>query len=175
MNIVKIITRFFVPAPIVTAYYLVKYGCKVSPKAEVDLSPLIEIGKNTRISSFSKVKASEGKLIIGKETSVGTNCFIAADAGGITIGDYCFVAPNVAIIGNNYKYNRLDIPVCLQEKTSKGISIGNDVWLAAGVVVLDGATIGNSVIVSPNSVVSGKIPDNVVVQGNPAKIIFKRR
>jgi acetyltransferase-like isoleucine patch superfamily enzyme len=175
MKLAKIITRFFVPAPFVTLYYLKKYGCKVSPRAEVDLTPLIVIGKNTRISSFSKIKASEGKLQIGKETAIGTNCFIAAEYGGVTIGDYCFISPNVAIIGNNYKYNRLDIPVCQQEKISKGITIGDDVWLAAGVVVLDGASIGSHVIVSPNSVVSGKIPDNVIVQGNPAKVIFKRR
>lgn len=163
------------PAPVVTLYYMVKYGAKVSPKAEVELTPLIEIGNKTQISSFTKLKASVGKLIIGKETSIGTNCFISADAGGVTIGDYCLISPNVAIVGNNYKYNRLDIPVCQQEKTSKGISIGNDVWLGAGVAILDGAIIGNGVIVSPNSVVSGKVPDNVIIQGNPAKEIFKRR
>ena len=41
----------------------------------------------------------------------------------------------VCIIGNDYRYDRLDVPVALQEKTSKGIRIGRDVWLGAGCVV----------------------------------------
>ena len=42
-------------------------------------------------------------------------------------------------------------------------------------MVLDGADIGDDVIVSAGSVVSGRIPPNTVVQGNPAKVIFTRR
>ncbi len=85
------------------------------------------------------------------------------------------IGPNVTIVGNNYKYDRLDVPVCLQEKTSKGIKIGRDVWVGAGTSILDGANIGDGVIISPNSVVSTKIPEHSIVQGNPAKVIFKRR
>lgn len=175
MKLGKIIRRFLIPSPIVTAIYLFKYGCKISPKAEVELSSLLKIGKKSQISSFTKIKVSDGPLEIGHDTDIGTNCFISADKGGVYIGNYCLISPNVTIVGNNYKYNRLDIPVCQQEKTSKGIKIGNDVWLGAGVAILDGAVIGNGVIVSPNSVVSSTIPDNVIVQGSPAKIIFRRR
>ncbi len=42
-------------------------------------------------------------------------------------------------------------------------------------MVLDGAQVGDGVIVAPNSVVSGRIPDNAIVQGNPAKVVFTRR
>ncbi len=175
MKIGKIIRRFLVPAPLVTVIYLLKYGCKVSPKAEVELSSLLKIGKHSEIASFAKIKASDGPLEIGHNTDISPGCFISSSKGGVYIGNYCLISPNVSIIGNNYKYNRLDIPICQQEKTSKGITIGNGVWLGAGVAILDGSTIGDGVIVAPNSVVSGTIPDNVIVQGNPAKIIFKRR
>jgi acetyltransferase-like isoleucine patch superfamily enzyme len=81
----------------------------------------------------------------------------------------------VSIVGSNYRYDRLDIPIQQQEGVSKGITIGNDVWIGVGCAILDGATIGNGVIVGPNSVVSGRVQDNTIVTGNPAKPIFTRR
>jgi len=175
MKIGKIIRRFLIPSPIITIIYLVKYGCKISPKAEVELSKLLKIGKGSQISSFVKIKASDGLLSIGKNVDIGTCCFISADKGGVTIGDNCLISPNVTIVGNNYKYDQLDVPVCQQDKTSIGINIDDNVWLGAGVSILDGANIGSGTIVAPNSVVSGKVPENSIIQGNPAKVIFTRR
>lgn len=175
MNLAKALKRFLVPSVVVTVVYLIKYKCKVSPKSEVDLSNLLIIGKGTQISSFCKIKVTDGSMVIGENVSVATGCFISADMGGVEIGEYSMIGPNVTIIGNNYKYDRLDVPVCLQEKTSKGIKIGRDVWVGSGTSILDGAQIGDSVIIASNSVVSSKIPAHSIVQGNPAKVIFKRR
>ena len=85
------------------------------------------------------------------------------------------VGPNACIVGNNYRYDRLDVPICLQEKTSKGIRIGDNVWIGAGAVVMDGARIESGAIIAPNSVVAGKVPKDVIVQGNPARVVFTRR
>jgi acetyltransferase-like isoleucine patch superfamily enzyme len=81
----------------------------------------------------------------------------------------------VNIIGNNYKYGSLDVPFRLQGTVSKGTRIGNNVWIGAGASILDGVVIGNGVIITPNSMVSSRVPDNAIVQGNPAKVIFTRR
>jgi len=132
------------------------------------------MGKGTVVSSFTKIKAN-GPLNIGENVSIGTNCFISSDEGGITIGEYCMIGSNACIIGNNYRYDKLDVPICLQEKTSKGITIGDNTWIGSGAAILDGAVIGKGVIITPNSVVSAKIPDNAIVQGNPARVIFTRR
>ncbi len=175
MNLRKTLQRFLVPSSVITVIYLIKYRCKVSPRAEVELSPFLKIGRNTEIGSFSKIKATEGYLNIGHDVSIANGCFISAESGGVEIGDYCMIAPNVSIIGNSYKYDRLDVPTCFQDKPSKGIKIGENVWLGAGVVVIDGAEIGAGAIISANSVISGRIPPNTVAQGNPAKVIFKRR
>jgi acetyltransferase-like isoleucine patch superfamily enzyme len=86
------------------------------------------------------------------------------------------IGPNCSIIGNNYQYDRLDVPIRLQEKVSpKGIRIANNVWIGAGCTLLDGADIGPGCIITPNSVVSSKLPENSSAQGNPAKVIFTRR
>ncbi len=175
MKLAKALKRFLVPSAVVTVIYLLKYKCKVSPKAEVDLSAFLVIGKGTQISSFCKVKATDGPMIIGKNVSIATGCFLSSASGGVKIGDYSMISPNVSIIGNNYKYDKLDVPMCQQEQTSKGVTIGRDVWIGAGVSILDGANIGDGVIITPNSVVSTTIPEHSIVQGNPGKVIFKRR
>jgi acetyltransferase-like isoleucine patch superfamily enzyme len=93
----------------------------------------------------------------------------------VQIGADCLIGPSATLAGNSYRYDDLNVPIRLQEQSSRGIRIGDNVWIAAGCVVLDGADIGSGTIVTPNTVVSGRIPANSVVQGNPAKIIFTRR
>lgn len=176
MKTATIIRRFFIPAHFVSLYYLAKYKCLISPKAEVEFSSLLTIGKNTRISSFTKIKASEGPLKIGANVSIAIGCFISSHAKGLEIGDDCMIGPNTCIVANNYRHDKIDIPIQQQGPISKkGVKIANNVSIGANCSILDGADIGSGVIISPNSVVSYKIPSNVIVMGNPAKVVFKRR
>ena len=175
MELKKIIRRFLVPAPVVTLYYLLKFKAKVSPKAEVELSPLFTIGENTQIGSYVKIKATTGPLNIGKNGTISNGCTIMASPGGIDIGDDAMIGSNVVIICNNYNYKDLDTPIRLQGETSKGVKIGNNVWIGAGSVILDGTHIEDGVIISPLSLVSGKVKKNAICAGNPAKTIFTRR
>lgn len=167
--------RFLVPPIVVTAICWLKFKCKVSPRSEVELTPFLSIGKGSIVSSFCKIKAPNGPLRIGSNVNIAANSFIASHLQGIEIGDDCMIGPNVSIVSVNYKYDQQDVPVCKQEQTSKGIRISENVWISSGCVILDGANIGRGAIITPNSVVSGKIPENSVVQGNPGEIIFTRR
>lgn len=171
----KVLQRFLVPSFVVSIICFIRYRCKVSPRAEVELSSSLHIGRGSQISSFTKIKATEGELVIGEQVDIGTCCFISALSGGVSIGDHSLISPNVCIVGNDYRYDRLDVPVSMQEKTSKGIRIGKDVWIGAGCVVTDGAVIGDHCIVAPNSVVTGKLAEGTVAQGQPAKAVFVRR
>lgn len=175
MKIRALICRFFVPAWFVSLYYLIRSHALISIKSEVELSSYLTIGKGTQISSYCKVKASYGSLSIGAHTQIAVGCFISSREGGITIGDNVLIGPHVSIVGSNYVYADPHVPMRLQGHTSKGITIGNGVWIGANATILDGARIGNGVIISPNSVVAGIIPDDVIVQGNTGKIIFTRR
>ncbi len=53
----------------------------------------------------------------------------------------------------------------------KPITIGNNAWIGGGAIINPGVTIGDNVVIASGSVVTKDIPDNVVVGGNPAKII----
>lgn len=175
MQVKSYMQRFFVPRFAVSLYYFFRYRCRVSTRAEVELSPFLQIGRRSEISSFTKIKASYGPLRIGKNCFIGAGCFISSHQGGVLIGDDCLISPNVTIIANNYNYQRMDVPFREQGCSSKGVRIGDNVWIGCGASILDGAQIGSGVIVTPNSVVSGKIPDHAIAQGNPAKVIFMRR
>ena len=159
----------------ISLIYYLKYGARVSTRAEVDLTPLLEIGKRTQVSSFCKIKVWRGSARIGAHGSIAAGCLVHAGTAGLEIGDYCLIGPNCTILSGNYNTERLDVPFAEQGRSSKGTRIGNNVMIGANSVIMDGAVIGDGVIVSPGSVVSGRVESNTVVQGNPAKVIFRRR
>jgi len=176
MMISHLLRRLVLCGPIVTAIYALKHRVLVSHKAEVELSPRVTIGRGTVISSFSQIKTTgDGRLAIGERSAIGIGAHIAGGPGGVTLGDDCLVSQNVCIEGVNYRYDRLDQTFAEQGQTSKGIKIADNVWIGANCVILDGADIATGVIITPGSVVSGKIPANAIATGNPAKVIFTRR
>lgn len=177
MLINKLIRQFLLPKILISFLYWHKYGCIISPKSEIVYEPnKIVIGHKTRISSFCQIKVSEqGKLKIGNNVAISMGSCIAANKAGIEIGDYCMIGTNVSIIDGKYIYDKLDIPLMYQGTSSRGIRIGEDVWIGSGSIILDGVTIGSKSIITPNSVVSYSIPERSICQGNPAKVIFERR
>lgn len=95
----------------------------------------------------------------------------------IIIGDNCLTGRWVTISDNNHgRTDEIDIreaPI-KRKLASKGpIIIGNNVWIGDKATILGGVTIGDSVVIAANSVVTKDIPSYSVVGGNPAKIIKK--
>lgn len=174
MNIKKIIQRFLIPQIVVTLYYGLKYGAMVSPRAEVEMSRFLVIGRGSQIGSFCKIKATDGPLLIGRNVAIGCNSFISSETGGVEIGDYTMFGPGVMVVGSNYKFDRFDVPMCLQQITSKGIRIGADVWVGAGAVILDGVTVGAGAILGAGSVVTRDVPELAIAVGVPAEVIGTR-
>lgn len=170
----QLIIRILTPAFVQCLILWVRYRCFVSPKAEVDSENLV-IGRGSRISSFVKLKSKYGPFTIGRNVDIATGCFLSSHTGGLEIGDDVMVGPNSTILSNDYKYSDLSVPISQQGHTSKGCRIGSNVFIGAGTVVLDGSDIGSGSIISANSVISGRIPENSIVSGNPAKLVFTRR
>jgi acetyltransferase-like isoleucine patch superfamily enzyme len=110
----------------------------------------------------------------------GTPRFIAKSAKFddfdlITLGDRLVVSSNVIFLTHDYSFTTGLIAIKETPKTDIGIlgpiSIGDNVFIGMNVILLPGTTIGNNVIVGAGSVVRGKIPDDVVVSGNPFVIV----
>ncbi len=104
MNPLSTLARMILPGFVVSLLYLLKYRCYVSPKAEVDYTPLIQVGRGTKISSFAQIKASRGPLRIGANVSITMGCCIATGPSGITIGDDCMFGPRVTVLGTSYRH-----------------------------------------------------------------------
>lgn len=141
----------------------------------MELSKNLFIGKGSQIGSFTKIKATAGKVDIGKRVDIATGCFLGGMPGGLVIGDDCLIGPNCTLLSSNYNYTLTDQTFREQGHTSKGTRIGDNVFIGSGSVIADGSNIAHGTVIAPNSVVSGKIPANSIVQGNPAKVIFIRR
>lgn len=85
----------------------------------------------------------------------------------IYIGDNTIFAPGIKIISANH--DKRDF--LKHDKAIGPVRIGNNCWLGANSVILPGVELGNNVIVGAGSVVTKSFGDNLVIAGNPAKII----
>ncbi|MGD2069074.1 MAG: acyltransferase [Gemmatimonadota bacterium] len=175
MKLGGVVRRFLVPRWVTTVWAALRYRCLVSPRAEVELSRNLTLGRGSVISSFTKIKSSGGFLRIGRDVAISTGCFLSTGEGGLEIGDKSMIGSGAAIIASSYDYSDLDVPIADQPSRSRGVRIGHNVWVGTGARILDGADIGSGCIITANSVVTGTIPPNRIASGNPARVIFERR
>lgn len=89
----------------------------------------------------------------------------------IKIGDNCNITRGVVILGHDYSYKVFRNVYHDMPQKSASTVIGNNVFIGMNAIILMGAEIGDNVVIGAGSVVSGKIPNNSVVGGNPAKVI----
>ncbi|MGW9103554.1 maltose acetyltransferase domain-containing protein [Priestia megaterium] len=105
---------------------------------------------------------------VGENFYANFDC-IFLDVCEIKIGDNCFIAPGVHIYTATH-------PLNTEERVSgaefgKSVQIGDNVWIGGRSVINPGIKIGNNVVVASGTIVTKDVPDNVVVGGNPARII----
>jgi acetyltransferase-like isoleucine patch superfamily enzyme len=134
----------------------------------------IQIDNEAIISRNCIVQGKTGPVRLKERADIGVNTVISSVAG-VTIGKDALIAGHCYIGGARYNWKRTDIPMSQQGQHSKGpVIIGNDVWLGAGVTVLDGVTIGKGCIVAAGAVLVDDLPDYAIAAGVPAKIIKQR-
>jgi acetyltransferase-like isoleucine patch superfamily enzyme len=133
----------------------------------------ILIGKNFTCREYSILESHKGYIRIGDNCFVGPHCMLYGQ-GGLEIGNYVMIAGGTMIIPSNHNYSSLEMPIREQGETSKGIIIGDDVWIGARCVILDGVTIGSGAVIAAGAVVNKDVPKNAVFGGVPAKKIGDR-
>ena len=105
---------------------------------------------------------------IGERVLINFNC-VFLDAAPISIGDNCFIGPMTGLYTVNHPFD----PVRRNDGYVYGrpITLGQNVWIGGSSTILSGVTIGDNAIVGAGSVVTRDVPANVIVSGNPARII----
>lgn len=160
-------------------------------RARVALRACTEVGPRARVFGKSPEIRNHGAVRIGADfttsNTFGTVQFATAQGGAIDIGDEVSVNYGTSLsarrgirIGNRSKIGPYciladsELPLPLDAPSgnpARAIEIGHDVWLGGRVTVLPGTRIGSGAVVSAGSVVSGDVPPNAVVAGNPARVL----
>ena len=112
----------------------------------------------------------------GKHIRVGKRFFAnfnwtVLDEAYVTIGDDCFIGPNVGIYTACHSTDPTERNT--RREWALPVTIGNNVWIGGGVTILPGVTIGDNVTIGAGSVVVKDIESNSVAVGNPARVIKK--
>ncbi|GGQ18622.1 maltose O-acetyltransferase [Streptomyces mutabilis] len=109
-------------------------------------------------------------ITIGARTFVNYN-LTALDVAAVTIGEDCQIGPNVQLLTPTHPLE----PGPRRDKLEAAlpITIGDNVWLGGGAIVLPGVTIGDNSVIGAGAVVTKDVPAGVVAVGNPARPVRK--
>ena len=112
-----------------------------------------------------------GKQIrVGKRFFANFN-FTVLDEAPVTIGDDCFIGPNVSIYTACHSTDPAERNS--RREWAEPVTVGDNVWIGGNVTILPGVTIGSNTTIGAGSVVTKDIPANVVAVGNPCRVIKK--
>ncbi len=153
---------------------------RVSALADIEASSRgtpITVGARTMIDAFVKIKPAggSGAVTIGADCAINSGT-VMYTGNGIRIGDAVLIAANCTLAPTNHAFGDRTRRIRDQgfQPSRGGIVIGDDVWLGANVVVLDGAVIGQGCVVAAGSVVRGELESFSIYAGVPAKRVGAR-
>lgn len=154
--------------------------CKELCRDYNELRPKDIAGRNALLRKILGA-AGDGLLVeqpfycdYGYNIRVGKNFFanfnlVILDEAPVTFGDNVFVAPNCGFYTAGHPVDAPERNIGLEY--ARPITVGDDVWIGAGVSVLPGVTIGSNCVIGAGSVVSRDIPSNSIAVGNPCRVI----
>ena len=155
-------------------------SARISPLADLEPSAkgtLIQIGARTMVDAFVKIKPAggTGEVVIGADCAINSGTVIYT-GNGLVVGDAVLIAANCTLAPTNHAFDDPTVRIRDQgfQPSRGGITIGDDVWLGANVVVLDGAVIGRGSVVAAGSVVRGTLEPLGIYAGVPARRVGTR-
>jgi len=110
-------------------------------------------------------------IFLGKKCFFNFNCIIL-DVCRVTIGDHTLFGPAVQIYTATHPMNAV---LRRSQESGKPITIGSDVWVGGGAMILPGVKIGSRTVIGAGSVVTRDIPDDVFAAGNPCRVVREIR
>jgi acetyltransferase-like isoleucine patch superfamily enzyme len=117
------------------------------------------------------------ELTVGDHTFLG-HLVVISCAASVRIGKHCLIAAGVQISdydGHPVDAERRRAGDSTPPEGVRPVTIGDDVWIGASAIVLKGVTIGDRSVVGAGAVVTRDVPPDVVVAGNPARVVKRLR
>ena len=145
-------------------------GTTICRRTRIDVLPFqnFSLGNYSTIEDFATINNGVGAVSIGDNSRIGIGNVII---GPVTIGNNVILAQNIVMSGLNHNYTDVDIPIYMQGETVGNITIEDDCWIGANVVITAGVTIGKHSVVAGGAVVTKDIPSFCVAVGNPARVV----
>ena len=145
-------------------------GVTICKRTRIDVLPFqpFTVGNYSTIEDFTTINNGVGAVHIGRNTRVGMSNVII---GPVTIGNNVILAQNIVVSALNHNYKDVIVPIYLQGETVATITIEDDCWIGANVVITAGITIGKHSVIGGGAVVTKNIPPFCVAVGNPARVI----
>lgn len=136
----------------------------------------IELGNNVKIGAYSNLLSTSHFSKYGIGLKIGNNSAFGSftefgAAGGIEIGDNVIAGSYISFHSENHNFSDRTKLIREQGVTSKGIKIGNNVWIGAKVTILDGTIIGDNCVIAAGAVLNTIYNKNSIIAGIPGKII----
>ena len=138
-------------------------GSSISRYSDVEGKYPVTVGKHTSIASHVVLKENNGPIIIGDKCTADSFTIIR---GPVTIGNHVLIAGQVDIISNNHNYMSKTQLIRKQGVSCKGITIEDDVWVGAGVKILDGSHIKKGCVIGAGALVKGVLEPYGVYVGD---------
>ena len=130
----------------------------------------VKIGMYSKLLSTSHLATFGKGLKMGNNSAIGDYTHFGAP-GGIEIGNDVIMGSYISFHSENHNFSDTTRLIREQGVTSKGIKLGNNIWVGAKVTFLDGCVVGDNSVVAAGAVVNGIYPDNSVIGGVPARVI----
>jgi acetyltransferase-like isoleucine patch superfamily enzyme len=136
----------------------------------------IAIGRKSRIKGNLMIRSKEPcKITIGNGTTAGDIYILAMEGRNVEIGNNCMISYQVTV-RNSDAHSVTDMDTGLRVNPAADVVVGNNVWLAAGCKVLKGSVVPDGSIVAASALVTKAFDTpNVVLAGNPAKVLRERK
>ncbi len=130
-------------------------GCVLDRQTWLVNGANIELGNFVKVSAFSA-------LIAGFEAT-------------IRVGNYSILGPGVFVVAANHGIAKTALPIRYQPWKEDSVTIGDDVWVGANVVILPGTSIGSGAVIGAGAVVSGEIPAGFIVYQDKGSLVMRQR
>jgi virginiamycin A acetyltransferase len=129
---------------------------------------------------ITHVPVSNPSIQIGRHTYWGDDLVVKTWIPGerIVIGNYCSIGERVVICTGGMRHTDFaalyPFDLARAYKTTQTTTIGNDVWVGYGAMILGGAQIGDGAVIAAGAVVLSDVPAFAVAAGNPARVVRYR-
>lgn len=159
---------------------------------KLGLEPVIDPTANVRDAVLGRYTEIGARTVFA-ESTLGDYSYVVNDSNIIytTIGKFCSIAAHTRINPGNHPMQRAsqahftyrasayfedaqDEAAFFDWRRSTPVTIGHDVWIGHGAILLAGRSIGTGAVVAGGAVVTKDVPDYTIVAGNPARIIRRR-